>query len=181
MIINKTMSAAALLMLVSAVSVQAQEVAGDPRITEHYVPVVSSSPAMGGFVSQLYVRERTSPGTDSRDQPNRVILFVHGAGTPAEVAFDTSAKGYSWMDYLARRGFDTFSVDLTGYGRSTRPLQMNDRCNLSADQQQTVFGSACEATFKQGATTLASDWDDLDAVVNYLLKLRNVATVDIVA
>jgi len=129
----------------------------------------------------LYVRERILPGTDTRDLPNKVVLFVHGAGTPAEVAFDVSDKDYSWMDYLAQRGFDTFSVDMTGYGRSTRPLQMNDRCNLSAAQQQTVFGSTCEANFKQGATTLASDWDDLDAVVNYLLKLRNVETVHLVA
>ncbi len=49
------------------------------------------------------------------------MLFVHGAGTPAEVAFDVPIGDYSWMAFLARNGFDVFSMDTTGYGRSTRP------------------------------------------------------------
>ena len=63
------------------------------------------------------------------------MLFVHGAGTPAEVAFDVPYKDYSWMAYLAQAGFDVFSMDMTGYGRSTRPPAMNDPCNLSKEQQ----------------------------------------------
>ncbi len=53
---------------------------------------------------------------------DRVVLFVHGAGTPAEVAFDTPSGDHSWMAYLANAGFDVFSMDTTGYGRSTRPV-----------------------------------------------------------
>ena len=67
--------------------------------------------------------------------PDRVALFVHGAGTPAEVAFDVPYQDYSWMAYLAHAGFDAFSMDMTGYGRSTRPTPMNDPCNLSREQQ----------------------------------------------
>ena len=63
------------------------------------------------------------------------MLFVHGAGTPAEVSFDVPYKDYSWMAYLAKAGFDVFSMDMTGYGRSTRPPAMNDPCNLSKEQQ----------------------------------------------
>ena len=63
------------------------------------------------------------------------MLFVHGAGTPAEVAFDVPYQDYSWMAYLARAGFDVFSVDMTGYGRSTRPAPMNDPCNLAEDSR----------------------------------------------
>ncbi|HVA39065.1 MAG TPA: alpha/beta fold hydrolase, partial [Candidatus Binataceae bacterium] len=32
--------------------------------------------------------------------------------------------GVSWMDYLARHGWDVWLVDLRGYGRSTRPPEM---------------------------------------------------------
>ena len=32
---------------------------------------------------------------------DNVVLFVHGAGTPAEVSFDVPYKDYSWMAYLA--------------------------------------------------------------------------------
>ena len=42
------------------------------------------------------------------------------AREPAEVAFDVPYQDYSWMAYLARAGYDVFSMDTTGYGRSTR-------------------------------------------------------------
>jgi hypothetical protein len=43
-----------------------------------------------------------------------------GVGTPSKVAFDVRYQDYSWMEYLAREGFDVFAMDTTGYGRSTR-------------------------------------------------------------
>ena len=106
---------------------------------DHYVRVKSTVPAIAGQPAQLYVRERVAAGTALRDRSlfDRVVLFVHGAGTPAEVAFDVPYQDYSWMAYLARSGFDVFSVDMTGYGRSTRPAPMNDPCNLPADRQTT--------------------------------------------
>src|SRR5881397_1236560 len=95
---------------------------------DHYVKVRSTVPAIAGQPAQIYVRERVQAGTALRGSAgaDRVVLFVHGAGTPAEVAFDVPYQDYSWMAYLARAGFDVFSVDLTGYGRSTRPSPMND-------------------------------------------------------
>ena len=36
---------------------------------------------------------------------DRVVLFVHGAGTPSEVAFDVPYKDYSWMAFLAGAGW----------------------------------------------------------------------------
>jgi len=52
---------------------------------------------------QLYVRERVLAGAALRGSfaPDRVVLFVHGAGTPAEVAFDVPYRDYSWMERLA--------------------------------------------------------------------------------
>jgi pimeloyl-ACP methyl ester carboxylesterase len=93
---------------------------------DHYVRVKSSVPVMAGQPAQLYVRERVMAGAALRapSLADRVVLFVHGAGTPAEVAFDVPYQDYSWMAFLARAGFDVFSVDMTGYGRSTRPAPM---------------------------------------------------------
>ena len=95
-----------------------------------------------GQTTQIYVREVVLRGYGAagrRARPDRVVLFVHGAGTPAEVAFDVPYQDYSWMGYLARAGFDVFSMDMTGYGRSTRPAAMNDPCNLSHEQQLTLY------------------------------------------
>ncbi|PYS37458.1 MAG: hypothetical protein DMG14_21215, partial [Acidobacteria bacterium] len=106
---------------------------------DHYVRVKSTVPSIAGQMAQIYVRERAKAATPLRSAnlADRVVLFVHGAGTPAEVAFDVAHQDYSWMAYLARAGFDVFSMDTTGYGRSTRPPAMNDPCNLSQEQQKT--------------------------------------------
>jgi pimeloyl-ACP methyl ester carboxylesterase len=153
---------------------------------DHYVPHVSTVPAMAGETAQLYVRERVSAGMLARaaDFDDRVVLFVHGAGTPAEVAFDVPHEDYSWMAYLARAGYDVFSMDMTGYGRSTRPTPMNDPCNLSPDQQQALIpdllDAPCEPIQPGELTTIASDWDDIDAVVEHLRELRDVERVALV-
>lgn len=72
----------------------------------------------------LYVREKHPVGM-TNFLPERTVLFVHGATYPAETAFDLSLDGFSWMDYIARRGFDVFLLDVRGYGRSTRPPAMD--------------------------------------------------------
>src|SRR3954463_8903588 len=89
---------------------------------DHYVRVKSTVPAIAGQDVPIYVRERVQAGAALRGgTSDRVALFVHGAGTPAEVAFDVPQRDYSWMAYLAEAGFDTFAMDTTGYGRSNRP------------------------------------------------------------
>jgi pimeloyl-ACP methyl ester carboxylesterase len=154
---------------------------------DHYVQVKSATPAMAGQDAQLYVREVVLAGTALRhhSDPKGVLLFVHGAGTPAEVAFDTPITGYSWMEYLARAGYDVFSVDMTGYGRSTRPSPMNDPCNMGLAAQApyvpTLLPAPCPPARTQPITTMESDWHDIDAVVDHLRSLRRVDKVSLLA
>jgi pimeloyl-ACP methyl ester carboxylesterase len=174
--------------LVAFISVPLSGDDGERILTiDHYVRVQSSVPAMSGQPAQLYVRERVQAGMLARGarQADRVVLFVHGAGTPAEVAFDVPHQDYSWMEYLARAGFDAFSVDMTGYGRSTRPAAMNDPCNLAPNQQAALvprlIPAPCAATYGQAMTTIASDWADVGAAVDYIRALRGVERVSLVA
>jgi pimeloyl-ACP methyl ester carboxylesterase len=141
--------------------------------------VTSTVPAIAGQRAQLYVRERVLAGGALRSPAfgDRVVLFVHGAGTPGEVAFDVSYQDYSWMAFLARAGFDVFSVDMTGYGRSTRPAPMDDACNLAKAQQVGLVASPCAPSFPHTLTSIASDWNDIDAAVNYIRTLRHVERV----
>ncbi len=77
------------------------------------------------------------------------ILFVHGSSMAAQPTFDLQVEGRpdsSAMDWFARRGFDCWSVDMEGYGRSTK-----DRDN--------------NAPIAQGA-------DDCFAAASYIQKLR---------
>ncbi|MBI2688912.1 MAG: alpha/beta fold hydrolase [Acidobacteria bacterium] len=148
---------------------------------DHYVAVKSAVPAIAGQTAQIYVREVVMAGASARStKPDRVVLFVHGAGTPAEVAFDVPYQDYSWMAFLARAGYDVFSMDMTGYGRSTRPLAMNDPCNLAVNEQKALFGGACAASYGQQMTTLPSDWNDIGAVVDHLRANRHVEKVSLI-
>jgi pimeloyl-ACP methyl ester carboxylesterase len=153
---------------------------------DHYVRVHSTVPAIAGQTSQVYVREVVQAGIALRGPAaDRVALFVHGAGTPAEVSFDVPYQDYSWMAYLAHAGFDAFSMDMTGYGRSTRPAPMNDPCNVSREQQAgfipALMPAPCSPSYPHPLTTIASDWNDLGAVVDYLRALRHVEKVGMLA
>jgi pimeloyl-ACP methyl ester carboxylesterase len=154
---------------------------------DHYVAVRSTVPAIAGQETAIYVREVVRAGTALRGKAsaNRMVLFVHGAGTPGAVAFDAPYQDYSWMEYLARAGFDVFAMDMTGYGRSTRPAAMNDPCNLSSEQQIALSpGGAtepCAPSYPRQMTTIESDWNDLGAVVDHLLALRGVKQLSMVS
>jgi pimeloyl-ACP methyl ester carboxylesterase len=154
---------------------------------DHFVRLKSSVPSIAGQETQIFVRERTRAATVLRGSSlaGRTVLFVHGAGTPGHVAFDVPHSDYSWMAYLANAGFDVFSMDFSGYGRSTRPPAMNNPCNLSTDQQAALvpafLTAPCAATHSTQLTTIASDWDDLNAVVDYIRALRRVERLSLIA
>ena len=101
--------------------------------------------AKGGGV-KLFLFEKCAG--DPKDAAG-TILFVHGSSMAAQPTFDLQVPGRpdsSAMDFFARRGFDCWSVDMEGYGRSTK-----DRDN--------------NAPIAQGA-------DDCFAAATYIQKLR---------
>jgi pimeloyl-ACP methyl ester carboxylesterase len=74
---------------------------------------------------ELYVRNK-HPEALRSFSPERTLLFVHGATYPSETTFDLAVGGFSWMDYVARRGFDVYLMDVRGYGSSTRPKEFDE-------------------------------------------------------
>lgn len=80
---------------------------------------------------RLYVRNKRVQGK-KKFSGDKILLFVHGATYPAESTFDLRLNGQSWMDYIARRGYDVYLVDVRGYGQSTRPPEMEQPAEQSA-------------------------------------------------
>ncbi len=85
------------------------------------------------------------------ERPGRAgtVLFVHGSSMASQPTFDLQVAGRpdsSVMDWFAARGYDTWCVDLEGYGRSDKTRDIN--CDIS-----------------NGA-------DDLAAASDYILKTR---------
>ena len=96
--------------------------------------------------ANLFLWEKRAPGGPKCG----TILFVHGSSMASQPVFDLHVAGRpnsSAMDYFAGRGFDTWTMDMEGYGRSTK-----DR--------------GTEAFISEGA-------DDLKAGTDYILKTRN--------
>jgi len=64
------------------------------------------------------------------------ILFVHGSSMASQPTFDLQVPGRpdsSVMDYFAARGYDSWSVDMEGYGRSTKTRDNNAPISYGAD------------------------------------------------
>ncbi len=181
------LSVAVVLVMTAVVTISAGDDGQQMLSVDHFVKVQQSkAPGMMGQTAQIYVRERVKAGNGLRPvSPDQVVLFIHGAGTPAEVAFDVPYQDYSWMAYLANAGFDVFSMDTTGYGRSSRPSAMNDPCNLSSQQQAlfvpSLMPAPCAPSYAKAATTVGSDWDDINAVVDYVRSIRHVDKVNLIA
>ena len=82
--------------------------------------------------------------------PAGTILFVHGSSMASQPTFDLQVPGRpdsSAMDWFARRGFDTWCVDMEGYGRSTKTRDNNasiaqgaDDCFVAATYIQKLRG-----------------------------------------
>ena len=79
------------------------------------------------------------------------VLFVHGSSMASQPTFDLTVPGRpdsSVMDWFAQRGFTCWTVDMEGYGRSTKTRDIF--CDIS-----------------NGA-------DDLTAATDYIFKTRGI-------
>jgi len=88
------------------------------RIASQEFRIPSDTPGL-----RLYVRNkrRTDVASFSGE---KTLLFVSGSTYPASASFDLRLDGYSWMDQLAGAGYDTWLVDVRGYGQSDKPPEM---------------------------------------------------------
>ncbi len=127
------------------------------KITTETFYIASSDPGI-----KLYVRNKYLSGA-KMFAGEKIILFVHGASYPSETVFDLDLPGGSWMDYAAARGYDTYMLDIRGYGLSTRPPAMD-----APPDKNPAFATTADA------------WKDVGAAVDFILKRRNVSRINLV-
>lgn len=148
---------------------------------DFFVEHVSTIPANQGQTVGIFVRQKVK--SSMREQKAPVVLFVHGATVPGVPDYDLNFKDYNWMAYLARAGFNTYTLDLSGYGGSPRPL-MDDPCNVDPKQQSIIIPrpmpTVCAAHQTSQFNTIHDDWREIDAVVDYLRKINKVKRIHMI-
>ena len=71
------------------------------------------------------------------------IFFVHGSSMASQPTFDLSVPGRPWssvMDWFCERGFDCWTMDNEGYGRSSKHRDIN--CDISNGADDLAVGTA---------------------------------------
>jgi pimeloyl-ACP methyl ester carboxylesterase len=99
---------------------------------------------------KLFLWEKRAPVSPA---PLGTILFVHGSSMASTPTFDLQIPGRpdaSAMDHFAHLGYDTWCVDMEGYGRSDKHRPVN------AD--------------------IATGADDLEAASDYIAKTSGVSS-----
>ena len=75
------------------------------------------------------------------EAPKGALLFVHGSSVQSRPAFDLQIAGQphsSVMDWFARLGYDTWTFDCEGYGRSDKWRAVNADISCGADDIKAV-------------------------------------------
>ena len=155
---------------------------------DRFVAHVSTVPAIAGQVMRQFLREKRpaaiAPG--GRAPEGKVVLMVHGGFWPSSVAFDCPHPDLSWMEALAGAGYDVFTLDMTGHGRSALALQ-DDPLNLAPADRAKLPGGilrpadlAAPAPYPFRLVTTDSETADLDAVVDFIRDLRGVERVHLI-
>jgi pimeloyl-ACP methyl ester carboxylesterase len=85
-----------------------------------------------GEVRLFLWNKPAAPGVEKKG----TIFFVHGSSMASQPTFDLTVPGRpdsSVMDWFAARGFDTWTMDNEGYGRSTKDRPQNNDISNGAD------------------------------------------------
>jgi pimeloyl-ACP methyl ester carboxylesterase len=147
--------AAILVILILSASVE-PVFSQAPKIVTETIMVQAKDPGI-----LLHVRNKR-PEAMTQFVQERIVLFVHGATYPSETGFDIPHGGYSWMDYVARCGWDVYIMDLRGYGRSTRPPEMSKPASENPPLVNTDVAVR-----------------DVSAVVDHILARRGVSKINL--
>ncbi|MFB0843312.1 alpha/beta hydrolase [Paenibacillus oleatilyticus] len=110
---------------------------------------------------ELSIRNKRPASMDTFSN-EKAIVMVHGATYPIGSLYDVELDGFTFLDYLARHGYDVYAVDVRGYGGSTRPSEMQQPADLNPPLVRTETGVR-----------------DFGTAVDFVLKRRNLSKVNI--
>jgi pimeloyl-ACP methyl ester carboxylesterase len=114
---RRSLFAAPVLLAAPALIRQASAQAAPRIVTEEFmIPT-------GDAGIEVFLRSKRPEGAAAA--PGRTLLMLHGGLFGASTSFDLPFAGVSWVDYIAARGFDVWTLDMRGFGRASRPAALS--------------------------------------------------------
>lgn len=89
----------------------------------------------------LYLFRKRARKPQANAAPLPVLVLVHGSSFSGRTTYDLAVPGqtgYSMMDRFARLGYDVWTLDHEGYGRSSRTDRNSDIASGVADLQAAL-------------------------------------------
>ena len=130
------------------------------------VPHVSTVPAIAGQTVNMFVRHITNG-----DPRYGAVLFTSSGTLSSLTSSDFDYKNYNFAESLAKKGFDVYLMDQTGYGFSPRPT-MDDPCNANPAQQNLLvpnpLAAPCPASYPFRLVNITTEWPEIDTVVEFI-------------
>jgi hypothetical protein len=102
------------LLTVAVLLLSGQAYGGTAEFRSETIRIDSSIPGL-----KLALHHEFSMAQSSR-RSKPIVLFAKGSAVPTAGNAGFRIHGLSWMDYLARNGFDVWSLDYLGLGDSSR-------------------------------------------------------------
>jgi pimeloyl-ACP methyl ester carboxylesterase len=87
------------------------------------------------------------------------ILFVHGSSMASQPTFDLTVPGRadsSAMDYFASLGYDTWTMDNEGYGRSDKNRPQNNDISNGATTSPWAVNTSSRRPARRSSSSTAS-------------------------
>ena len=106
-------------------------------------------------ISSIHQEKRTT---------SRTVLYVHGSTFPSALSIAFPFDGSSWMERLAKAGYDVWALDFVGFGKSDRYPEME-----APTEEHAALGRANEA------------WLQIAQAVEYIVHQQNVERLSIIA
>jgi pimeloyl-ACP methyl ester carboxylesterase len=102
------------------------------------------------------------------------VLILHGSTLPSSLSAAARIDGVSWMDDLARRGFDVWALDFLGFGGSDRYPEMSQdpsshaplgRARDAIAQVDAAVTFVLQRTKRDHLALLAHSWGTIPAAL----------------
>lgn len=163
------------LLTITALALNPQANADNIRVRTETIRIDSSIPGL-----RLALHHEFSAVQSFSRRPRPIVLFAEGSAVPTAGNAGFRIDGLSWMDYLAKHGFDVWALDYLGLGESSRYSETDTAPprGRASDCASQLESAARFILRRQGAQKLSVIGDSFGSLVAGIFASRTPQFLD---